>query len=292
MSNYVTGSVTSKDGTIIGYRQIGHGPGIILLHGGVKGSQSLTQLGSALSDEFTVYIPDRRGRGMSGPFGDHYGLKREVEDMDALIKKTGAEYVFGTSTGGIIALQSALCLNTIHKLVLFELPIYVNQTEMDNYNAIINRYDKEVSEGKLTSAMLTASDISSKVSNDPISKWYFIPNAIWRPIFRILIEADGLIQGKGDVTIKELIPTFHYDLILVNETKGRLADYKNVSAKVLLLSGKKPLLFLRHSLDALKTVLPHSKRVVNQKIDHDASENYLGKPKIVAQEIKEFYREK
>ena len=186
-----------------------------------KDFQSLTQLGTALSDEFTVYIPDRRGRGMSGPFGDHYGLAREVEDMDALLKKTGADFVFGTSTGGIIALQSALCLHAIHKVVIFELPIYVNKTEMDNYNAIINRYDKEVSEGKLTSAMLTASDISSKVSNDPISKWYFIPHSIWRPIFRILIESDDLIQGKDDSTIKELIPTFHYDLILVNETKGK-----------------------------------------------------------------------
>lgn len=292
MSKYVIGSVTSKDGTKIGYRQIGHGPGIILLHGGVKGSQSLTQLGTALSDEFTVYIPDRRGRGMSGPFGDNYGLSKEVEDMDALITKTGADYVFGTSTGGIIALQSALCLHAIHKAVIFELPIYVNKTEMDNYNAIINRYDQEVSEGKLTSAMLTASDISSKVSNDPISKWYFIPNSIWRPIFRILIESEGLIQGKNDASIKELIPTFHYDLILVNETKGKLNDYKNVSAKVLLLSGKKPLKFLKHSLDALKTVLPNVERVVNSEIDHDASENYLGKPKIVAQEIKKFYREK
>ena len=37
MGKYTKGSVTSKDGTIIGYRQIGHGPGIILLHGGVKG---------------------------------------------------------------------------------------------------------------------------------------------------------------------------------------------------------------------------------------------------------------
>ena len=36
------------------------------------------------------------------------------------------------------------------------------------------------------------------------------------------------------------------------------------------LAGKKPFLFLKHSLDALKTVLPHAKRVVNQEIDHDA----------------------
>ncbi len=73
-----------------------------------KASQSLMQLGMALSDDFTVYIPDRRGRGLSGPFGDNYGIKREVEDMDAILKKTGAQNVFGTATGGIIALQSAL----------------------------------------------------------------------------------------------------------------------------------------------------------------------------------------
>jgi hypothetical protein len=31
------------------------------------------KLGVALSNAFTVYIPDRRGRGLSGPFGDNYG---------------------------------------------------------------------------------------------------------------------------------------------------------------------------------------------------------------------------
>ena len=287
---YTKGSVTSKDGTIIGYRQIGSGPGIILLHGGVKGSQSLTNLGKALSDEFTVYIPDRRGRGMSGAFGDSYGLGREVEDIDAILKKTDTHYVFGTSTGGIIALQSALCLPAIHKAIIFELPIYVNKAEMDNYNAIIQRYNKEIDEGKLTEAMLTASDISSKVSNDPPSKWYFIPSIVWRPIFGLILKVDDIIEGDDDASIKELLPTFKYDLILVNETKGKLNDYKNVSAKVLLLSGKKPLKFLKHSLDALNEVLPHVERIINQEIDHDASENNIGKPKIVAQEIKRFLK--
>lgn len=30
---YTTSSVTSKDGTTVGYRQMGSGPGIILMHG-------------------------------------------------------------------------------------------------------------------------------------------------------------------------------------------------------------------------------------------------------------------
>ena len=94
---YTKNIVTSKDGTNIGYRQMGSGPGIILLHGGISSSQYFMKLGSALSDEFTVYIPDRRGRGLSGPFGNNYGLQREVEDLEAILKKTGAHYLFGGS---------------------------------------------------------------------------------------------------------------------------------------------------------------------------------------------------
>ena len=36
---------------------------VILLHGGVNASQHMMKLGHALADAFTVYLPDRRGRG-------------------------------------------------------------------------------------------------------------------------------------------------------------------------------------------------------------------------------------
>ena len=94
------GSVTSKDGTTIGYRQLGHGPGIVLLHGAVASAHNHMQLAEALADAFTIYVPDRRGRGLSGPFGNDYSIQKEVEDMDALLTKTGAHNVFGVSSGG------------------------------------------------------------------------------------------------------------------------------------------------------------------------------------------------
>jgi len=73
--SYTTHSVTSKDGTTVGYRKMGSGPGIILMHGGADASQHFMELGESLSDNFTVYIPDRRGRGLSGPFGEDYSCK-------------------------------------------------------------------------------------------------------------------------------------------------------------------------------------------------------------------------
>ncbi len=52
---YQTGSVTSRDGTTIGYRQLGRGPGVIAVHGGMQAAQNLMKLARALADSFTIY---------------------------------------------------------------------------------------------------------------------------------------------------------------------------------------------------------------------------------------------
>jgi pimeloyl-ACP methyl ester carboxylesterase len=70
------------------------------MHGGMKSSQHFTKLATMLSDAFTVYVPDRRGRGLSGPHGNNFSIMREVEDLQALITKTGARLTFGLSSGG------------------------------------------------------------------------------------------------------------------------------------------------------------------------------------------------
>src|SRR6267154_1797860 len=101
---YTAHTVRSADGTIIGYRQVGSGPGLILVHGGNMGSQNFMKLGQALADKFTVYIVDRRGRGLSGPAGD-YSLAKESQDMRAIIQATGTSNIFGLSAGAIVALQ-------------------------------------------------------------------------------------------------------------------------------------------------------------------------------------------
>ena len=84
-----TGAVVSADGTRIGYRRLGRGPSVILLHSGVNASQHMMKLGRALADAYTVYLPDRRGRGMSGAFGPAYSIRREDEDLAALVETLG-----------------------------------------------------------------------------------------------------------------------------------------------------------------------------------------------------------
>jgi pimeloyl-ACP methyl ester carboxylesterase len=141
---YQTGSVISKDGTVIGYRQMGSGPSLIITHGGLDAAQTHLKLRALLSDKFTVYIPDRRGRGLSGPFGENYGLQREADDVEALLKETGAHYLFGVSSGALIILRSSLTLKGIHKIALYEPLVYlINQRWTDlttRYVVLTRRY--------------------------------------------------------------------------------------------------------------------------------------------------------
>src|SRR5258708_11507161 len=146
-----SGSVTSTDGTTIGYRQLGHGPGVVLLHGTASSGYNHIQLAEALADAFTVYVPDRRILGLSGPYSKDYTIQKEVEDVDALLTRTGAHHVFGVSSGGIICLQAALTLPAIHKAAIYEPPLFIKGAPI----AVVARFDQEMADGKVAAALIT-----------------------------------------------------------------------------------------------------------------------------------------
>lgn len=277
---YETGSVTSKDGTKIGYRQMGSGPRIILLHGGVNASQHLMKLGTLLSDEFTVYIPDRRGRGMSGPVGEDYSIEKEDEDMDALLKKTGAHYVFGTADGALFALHAAISLPAIHKVAAYEPLIFAGQPELEEFRATIRRLDKNIADGKVAKATVDLIKDSPKRSK--------IPDFIYVPLVKLFFWINIKTVKGDDVSYHELIPPLDDELHLVEKTEGTLEDYKNVSAKVLLLEGSKTQSLLKDSVNALNEVLPYSNLIELKGLNHDSAQDY-GKPEQIAQELKRFF---
>lgn len=102
---FADGTITSADGTAVGYRHAGTGSGVIVIHGALESSRNYLDLAATLVREFSVYVPDRRGRGMSGPHGDDYTLSKEVADMRALTEQMGATYLFGVSF--VVAFQRA-----------------------------------------------------------------------------------------------------------------------------------------------------------------------------------------
>src|SRR5258706_8770560 len=135
-----TGRVISRDGTAIAYWHFGAGPGLVLVHGAMETGLSHRQLAEALADRFTVTIYDRRGRGASGPAGTGYGIRQEVEDLEALLNHTGAQQVFGLSSGGLIALEAALALPALQQVAVYEPALRINGSPSTDFLA---PYDHE-----------------------------------------------------------------------------------------------------------------------------------------------------
>src|SRR5436305_14233298 len=117
--------VTSKDWTNIAYDKQGEGPAVILVAGALcaRLSWSGPQLSNLLAPHFTVYNYDRRGRGDSGDTKP-YAVAREVEDIEALIDEAGeSAYLYGHSSGGALALETAIQLgHKIKKLAMYDVP--------------------------------------------------------------------------------------------------------------------------------------------------------------------------
>src|SRR3712207_9131563 len=79
-------------------------------------------LAALLTEYFTVFNYDRRGRGDSGDTAP-YAIEREIEDIDALIAEAGGKAsVYGHSSGAALALHAAARGLPIARLVLHEPP--------------------------------------------------------------------------------------------------------------------------------------------------------------------------
>jgi pimeloyl-ACP methyl ester carboxylesterase len=283
-STAVTGSVTSKDGTTIGYRQLGHGPGVVLLHGIMESGQSHTQLAEELAGDFTVYLPDRRGRGLSGPQGKDYRILKEVEDLDALLEEKRASRVFGVSAGAVICLQAALSLTAIEKAAIFEPPLLVNGSVS---TAFLNRFDEEMAEGKVASALVTA--MKGSQMGPPV--FNIMPRALLELLTKMMTASEDKKAKPGDVTMSMLASTLRDDFQLSLETAGALESFNAIRAETLLLGGSKSPTYFKVALDALEHVLPNARRIEFTGLNHGASGNTNrgGKPERVAQELRAFF---
>ena len=277
---YELKSVESKDGTTIGYRQLGRGPGLVLIHGGMMAAHSFMKLATGLSDDFTVFIPDRRGRGSSGSFGRGYGLRKEVEDVAAIIDRTGAHCVFGLSSAAIIALESALQLPVIRKLALYEPPLSINGS---NPAAWLPRYDLEIAAGNLPAAMVS---VSKGVPVSPV--FSRLPRWIGTLLMKLAIPAEAKQTKNDDVSLAALIPTMHGDAQVVIDAADKLNSYRDVKPHGLLLGGSRSPHSLKIALDALAATLPNVQRVEIAGVGHMAADNG-GQPERVAQELLRFF---
>lgn len=289
---YAKRSVRSKDGTTIGFRQMGRGPAIVILHGGALASQHYMKLGSALADEFTVCIPDRRGRGMSGPYGSSYSIESEDEDLAAVIADTGARCVFGTADGGLFALHGSVAIPEIRKVAVFEPVIFVGQPGLDEFKKTIDRGEALVARRDIAGAM---SSLAADAGNDPRTQAVSPPYRLLGRMFtspiacRALLSLDALAARGDDVALRDLVPALIPELQQVKATEGTIDYYRNVTAECLLMCGADAPPLFTGTQDALLKVLPNATQLVLPGLNHGAAQDQGGDPVVIADRLKQFF---
>jgi pimeloyl-ACP methyl ester carboxylesterase len=278
------GSVVSRDGTTIGYRQFGSGPRLVLLHGSMSSGAHHVELARFLSDTFTVVVPDRRGRGLSGPYRPGDELDQELDDVAALLDGTGATFLWGLSSGACIALHAARTMTAIQKVAIFEPPLVPDRAQAA---AVLERFGDEMARGKVAAAMITA------MRGAEMGPAWFraLPKTLTAKLAGMGMAQEAKRPAGAYPTMRELAFTLHADFAVVAESSGRLDDYRSIRAQVLLMGGSKSPAYLKRALADLARVLPGARRVELEGLDHAASWNsdVRGHPERVAAELRRFF---
>jgi pimeloyl-ACP methyl ester carboxylesterase len=254
-------TVTSADGTAIVYERHGDGRPLILVHGGSADRHHWNPLRDHLADEFTVYAVDRRGRNDSGD-GDDYSLRREVEDLQAVVETardesgTGADpLVFGHSFGGLVALAAAPDLE-LAGLVVYEPALLVGEHRDDDLAA---RMEAKLDDGDRRGAFRLFLEEAGGVPDADVLPWW--------PDEAPLDRVETVVRENREVEAFEL------------------SEEPAVDAPALLLTGERGPPQLRDGVRALDERLSDGRVVEFDGLGHMATSNA---PELVAETVREF----
>ena len=235
-------TVTSKDGTVIAYSQVGQGSTLILVDGALCYRQFGPSQGLAalLAPHFTVITYDRRGRGESGDT-QPYAIEREVEDLAALVEAVGGTaYVAGQSSGAGLAIEAANRLPGITKLALYEAPFVVDDT------------------GKPVTQAFLASLKEAVAQNQRSKAVKLFMKQVGAPSFMLAIMPLMPMWSK----LTAVAHTLPYDIsTLVDYGAGKPLPRTlgaSITAPTLVMDGGKSPTWMRHSMQALAQTLPNA----------------------------------
>jgi pimeloyl-ACP methyl ester carboxylesterase len=264
-----TGIVVSHDGTRIAYSRVGSGEPLVLVDGALN-DRALNgpnpRLAKVLASQFTVFTYDRRGRGESGDTPPST-VEREVEDLQAILEAAGGTaYVYGISSGGVLALEAANRLSSIRRLALYELP-FVSDDSRPPIPADFAAHLAELANTGRRAETLR----------------YFFITGIGLP--RVFVGAMRLLPAWSK--LKALAHTLPYDAQLIGDagSGGPLPArrWANVTAPTVVIAGTKSPAWMRNAMRALGEALPNAE---HRELE---GQTHIVKPKALAPVLREFF---
>ena len=277
--------ISKIDGTIIGMKVIGSGPGLVLVQGAMGTAASWSNFAQALSKWFTVIVPDRRGRGLS-PMADKAkcGLAAEADDLKVILERFKASYVFSLSSGAVITLFAAAKGLPVEKIIAYEPPFFTNGHFPQKY---LDSYYQDLKQGNLVSAFYNAGcAVNPKLRLFP--KWLFEKIFPGKP----KKTAGGYIY---DPEFKELVESLAFDFAAVSEAATDMGFLRDIAVPIGLFGGAESPKFLKADLDSLSALIPGSERITIDKAghstmwDYDAKRNPHSDPARIALAVKDYF---
>jgi pimeloyl-ACP methyl ester carboxylesterase len=272
-------TVTSKDGTLIAFDQVGQGPALIPVPGAFGVRAMATELVVLLAPHFTVFNYDRRGRGDSGDTLP-YAVEREIEDIDTLIDAAGGSaFLYGLSSGAILVLDAAEKLsNKVKKLALYEPPLIVDGSHPPLPKDYVAKINEAIGEGRrgdaveifMTLVLGIPAEFVAHMRDAPRGEnsGEGITTSEWAELEKVAhtLAYDGTIQG--DFMLGKPLPAEQWSF---------------VTMPTLVITGEKTEPFFHSGAKALVGVLPHAHHRILQGQAHAVD------PKALAPVLIEFF---
>ena len=255
--------VTSGDGTQIAYGRSGSGRALLLVHGTSVERSSFRFVEPLLTDRFTLYAVDRRGRGESGDSTNGYAIEQEFADIAAVVDSLAEPPdLFGHSYGATVALGAARLARNVRRLILYEPAPGVPQVGPE----LLARLDALLAEGEreqLLSVFLT------ELGLDPDALKQLRASPLW-----------GL-----RVTAAHTIPR---ELRAEESYRPDSAAFASLAVPALLLLGSESPPWAKEGTELVQSVLPDNRVAVLQGQGHTA---LMTAPELVADEVGRFLGE-
>jgi pimeloyl-ACP methyl ester carboxylesterase len=253
-------TVTSKDGTTIGFDRLGAGPPVVLVCGGSVSRMADAAIAGELASDFTVFNYDRRGRGDSADTPP-YAIEREVEDIEAVMEAAGGSaHLWGSSSGAALALIAVEQGVPVDKLALWE-PPYIPEGVPKPPSDQVEQYERMVAEGRRGDAV---EFFMSKVVGLPPE---FVADARKAPFW------------AGQEAIAH---TLAYDARIMGDYSLPAERAASVKAPTLVIAGT-GIPWMRQSAEALAAAIPDGEVRILEGQGHDVD------PAVIAEAVREFF---
>lgn len=246
-------SALSADGTDVINTDDGHGPVIVILHGGLSDESAYDQVAAELTARFRVVRIRRRLYRLELTADPATTFARQVEDVLAVAHAIGEPILLmGHSSGAILALETLTTQqdpSPFAGAVLYEPPIVI---------------DGPVGgEGALEQ---TRAALAKGRPDRALTIFLRRMVGLGTPV--------ALLAGaftRVNKTMRDFVPRQIDDTEAINLLGPRLPAYAEIKTPVLMVIGARSPATLRERSDALAAVLPHVSAEVMRRQGHGAN---------------------